>query len=110
MLQNAHEAAMMLQVRPQESRSPQHRSAGVTGSTALHAAVPALHQASAAASQPAAAEEADEDEPETMPLLARKVMAGRQSIIPGHPKVDMLHCMPSTLTSLLGISATVFKL
>ena len=107
---NAHEAAVMLQVRPQESRSPQHRSAGVAGPTALHAAVPVLHQASAAASRPAVAEEeADEEEPETMPLLARRVMAGRQSIIPGHPKVDVLHCIPSSGTSLLGIPASLIQ-
>jgi len=50
-----------------------------------------LHEApdQAAGRQPPAAEEADEDEPETMPLLARRVMAGRQSIIPGHQKVDI---------------------
>ncbi len=48
-----------------------------------------LHEApeQAAGSQTPATEEADEEEPETMPLLARKVMAGRQSIIPGHQKV-----------------------
>lgn len=36
-----------------------------------------------AAAQPAA-EEADDEEPETLPLLARRVMAGRQSIVPHH--------------------------
>jgi len=50
-----------------------------------------LHEApeQAAGSQTPATEEADEEEPETMPLLARKVMAGRQSIIPGHQKVHV---------------------
>ncbi|KAL0032168.1 hypothetical protein WJX77_008646 [Trebouxia sp. C0004] len=76
------------QARSQRPCSPQHRAAAVTASTALHGAAPVLHEASdqAAGRQLPAVEEADEDEPETMPLLARRVMAGRQSIIPGHQK------------------------
>ncbi len=80
---------MFLQARSQRPSSPQHRPAALTASTALHGAAPVLHEApdQAAGSQLPAAEEADEDEPDTMPLLARRVMAGRQSIIPGHQKV-----------------------
>ncbi|KAA6419896.1 MAG: Serine threonine kinase [Trebouxia sp. A1-2] len=76
------------QARSQRPCSPQQRPAAVTTSSASHGAAPVLHEApdQAAGSQPPAAEEADEDEPETMPLLARRVMAGRQSIIPGHQR------------------------
>ena len=84
-----HRSTIFLQARSQRPCSPQHKPAAVIDSTALHGAAPVLHEApdQAAGSQPPAAEEADEDEPETMPLLARRVMAGRQSIIPGHQKV-----------------------
>ena len=80
---------MSLQARSRSPCPPQHRPAALTASTALHGAAPMLHEApeQAAGSQTPATEEADEEEPETMPLLARKVMAGRQSIIPGHQKV-----------------------
>ena len=58
-------------------------------SQAIGAAVPQLASQSAASHHvTATAEEAaDEDEPETLPLLARRVMAGRQSIVPAHAKV-----------------------
>ena len=49
------------------------------------------HQASSSTSAEAADRDVDdgeeEDEPETLPLLARRVMAGRQSIIPQPAKV-----------------------
>ena len=73
------------QARSTRSSSEQHPALGTTPATAVVAAVQSTTSASADAN--AAAEEADEEEPETMPLLARRVMAGRQSIVPGHSKV-----------------------
>lgn len=82
----------MLQARSGKIPAPQEaQHAAATHSAAVSVAAPMSNSTSAAAqaaaSQAAAAEEADEDEPQTMPLLARRVMAGRQSIIPGHSKV-----------------------
>lgn len=59
------------------------------------------HQASSSASAEAADRDVDdgeeEDEPETLPLLARRVMAGRQSIIPQPAKVlPKLQCQSCT--------------
>ena len=50
----------------------------------IHALPPHAHSAAGAVASSAAAEEADDEEPETLPLLARRVMAGRQSIAPHH--------------------------
>ena len=50
----------------------------------------ALQAAAMHAQKEATAEDDDEDDPETLPLLAKRVMAGRQSIVPGHSKASHL--------------------
>lgn len=64
------------------SLAPGHSNTAATGSTTA---------AAGTAAAAATAEEADDEEPETLPLLARRVMAGRQSIVPHHTVLAQQH-------------------
>lgn len=74
-------------------------SSGALGS---HRSAESTPQASSNATAAACRDDddIDEEEPETLPLLAKRVMAGRQSIIPNAAKVATrltLHLSPDSL-------------